>query len=129
MSNANLVNTIKSLRRLHPVELAFHLALIAATGSGCGTTPREQVGSEERWFTATVDVLTQARLTHAIDKNDYHHFVLPAEEAANAALDNVHRQAATQPSVNVDHLLAADAAWQEAKAALLRWLLTANEKK
>jgi DTW domain-containing protein YfiP len=76
-----------------------------------------------------VDVLAQARLAHAIDKNDYHNFVLPAEEAANAALDNVHRQAATQPSVNVDHLLAADAAWQEAKAALLRWLLTANEKK
>jgi soluble cytochrome b562 len=35
-------------RRLHPVELAFHLApfivlaLIAATGAGCGTTPTQQ---------------------------------------------------------------------------------------
>jgi hypothetical protein len=76
-----------------------------------------------------VDVLTQARLSHAIDKNDYHNFVLPARKPPTPALDNVHRQAATQPSVNVDHLLAADAAWQEAKAALLRWLLTANEKK
>jgi hypothetical protein len=117
------------LNALELLPLLVLLALVAHFAAGCGTTPREQVGSEERWFTATVDVLTQARLAHKIDKNDYHNFVLPAEEAANAALDNVHRQAATQPSVNVDHLLAADAAWQEAKAALLRWLLTANEKK
>jgi hypothetical protein len=121
------------LRRLHPVELAFHLApfivaaLIAAVG--CGTTPREKVASEEAWFAASVDVLTQARLSHAISPDDYHNVVLPVEEVANARLAEMHRQAATQPSVNVDQLLAADAAWREAKAKLLEWLLTANQKK
>jgi hypothetical protein len=94
---------------------------------GCGTTPREQVASEERWFTATIDVLTQARLSHAISKSDYHNVVLPAEEIANAALESAHRQAATQPSLSVDRVLEADAAWREAKAQLLQWLLVANK--
>jgi hypothetical protein len=89
MSNANLANPIKSLRRLHPVELVFHLApfiVLALIAAGCQHTPQQQVADARAIYVAglhEINVLHRAGAVSVDDKVK----MAPTTQAIASALD------------------------------------------